>query len=205
MPQHIIKLKTPKRDKRRLPLKPRVRDSRRVSRYIDSRLQGGLIVAVLLFELLLIVAGLMILHDELHQVVEDQLFRIHPGVQEGMPILVHHLVSAMGVIVLANVSLVIAIEWFWSRHVAKIITPLRAIFDAVRFLDLRHKPEPAVDHDVLNRAGSWVQTEHLRCSRLLRLMEELNPDTDTDKAISLIAEMRQCLPDKPVTNKEQPL
>ncbi len=192
----------PKWGKRSQPLKPRVRDSRRVSRYIDSRLQGGLIAAVLLFELLLIVVGLIILHDELHQVVEDQLFRVHPGVQEGMPILVHHLVSAMGVIVLANVSLVIAIEWFWSRYVAKIITPLREIFDAVRFLDLRHKPEPAVDHDVLNKAGDWVQTEHLRCSRLLQLMEELTPDTDTDKAINLIAEMRQCLPEKTATDKK---
>lgn len=202
MPQHIIKFKTPKWGKRLRSLKPRVRDSRRVSRYIDSRLQGGLIVAVLLFELLLIVVGLMILHGELHQVVEDQLFRIHPGVQEGMPVLVHHLVSAMGVIVLANVSLVIAIEWFWSRYVAKITTPLREIFDAVHFLDLRYKPEPAVNHDVLNKAGNWVQTEHLRCSRLLQLMEELTPDTDTDKAISLIAEMRQCLPETSATDKK---
>ncbi len=201
MSRHIINLKIPKGDERR-QLKPRVRDSRRVTRYIDGRLQGGLIAAILLFELLLIVAGMIILHGELHQVIEDQLFRIHPGVQEGMPILVHHLISAMGVIVLANVSLVVVIEWFWSRYVVKIIAPLREIFDAVCFLDLRHKPKPEVDHDVLTKAEEWVQIERFRCTRFLQLMDELTPETDAAKAISVIMEIRQCLPERiPIDKK----
>ncbi len=178
------------------PSGAQARDNRRVTRYIDRRLQGWLIAAVLAFELLLIVVGLVILHDSLHQVVEEQLFRVHPGPQEGIPVLVRHLIAAMGVIVVANIALVIAIEWFWSRYVVKIVSYLHELFDAIRFLDLRHKPEPEADHEVLNRASGWLKAEHHRCARLRQLADELTPDMDPARAMDLVAQMRQLLPEQ---------
>jgi len=198
MPQYVIKINIPKLHRVfKRPLGPRIGDRRRAIHYVDSRIQGRLIAVIVTLELLLIVAGMIILNHDLHQVIEDQLFRVHPGLQEGMPVLLHHLISALGVIVLANVALVIVIEWFWSCYVAKIVTPLKDLFDSVRFLDLRHKPEPVVDHDVLDKAGDWVQTERLRCAHILQLAEELVPNMDRDEAIKIIAEMRHCLPKKP--------
>ncbi len=192
----MIKLKMPKWGKSQ-PSGAQAWDNRRVTRYIDRRLQGWLIAAVLVFELLLIVVGLVILHDSLHQVVEEQLFRVHPGPQEGIPVLVRHLIAAMGVIVVANIALVIAIEWFWSRYVVKIVSYLHELFDAIRFLDLRHKPEPEADHEVLNRASGWLKAEHHRCARLRQLADELTPDMDPAKAMDLVAQMRQLLPEQP--------
>jgi len=180
------------------PTRPRIRDSRRVSRYVDSRIQGGLIASILIFELLLIVIGMFLIQHDLHQVIEDQLFRIHPSAQEEIPILLYHLMGGLGVIVLANIALVIVIEWFWSCYIEQIVAPLRGLFDAVCLLDLRNRPEPAVAHEVLDRAGDWVQTERLRCVQLLQLTEELSPDMETHEAKKIIQEIRQCLPENPI-------
>jgi len=97
-------------------------------------------------------------------------------------------------IVLAKVLIVAVVEWVWSDYVSRIGLSLRTAFQAVAFLDLRLRPAPLVKHEVLDRAGDWIQAERLRCAQLRQLAEELDPDMDRDGARQLVQEMRQCLP-----------
>jgi hypothetical protein len=181
----------------RLP-SPRLEpEGQRRSSYVDGRIQGRLVAAILLFEVLLISAGMLFLYYHLNQVMENQMFRIHPGRQEGQPILVQHLMVVIPAIVVANVMLVALIEWLWSGYISKIIWPLRHALQAVALLDLRYRPAPVVEHEVLDKAGDWIQVERLRCAQLRQLVEELDAGMDASDAKRLLDEMRRCLPDAP--------
>ena len=181
----------------RLPTPRLEPEGQRRSSYVDSRIQGRLVAAILLFEVLLIAAGMLFLYYDLNQVIEDQLFRIHPGRQEGPSVLMTHLMVVIPAIVAANIMLVALIEWVWSDYISKIIWPLRHALQAVTLLDLRYRPAPVVEHEVLDKAGDWIQVERLRCAQLRQLVEELDAGMDVSDANRLLDEMRRCLPDRP--------
>jgi len=178
----------------RLPIPRLEPEGQRSSSYVDGRIQGRLVAAILLFEVLLITAGMLFLYYDLNQVIEDQLFRVHPGRQEGQPILVQHLMLVIPAIVAANVMLVALIEWLWSGYISKIIWPLRHALEAFAMLDFRHRPAPVVQHEVLDKTGDWIQDERLRCAQLRQLVEELDAGMDVSDAKRLLDEMRRCLP-----------
>lgn len=163
-------------------------------RYLDERIQGRLLAAVLVFDVILFAGVMVVLYYHLNQVIEDQLFRIHMGPQEGLPVLVAELLRVAPYIVLAKVLIVAVVEWVWSDYVSRIGMSLRTAFQAVAFLDLRLRPAPLVKHEVLDRAGDWIQSERLRCAQLRQLTEELHPGMDRDSARQLVQEIRQRLP-----------
>jgi hypothetical protein len=163
-------------------------------RYIDERIQGRLLAATLVLDVIVFATAMVVLYFHLNQVIDEQLFRIHMGPQEGLPVLVSELLRVAPYIVLIKVLMMMLVEWVWLNYVRRIVVSLRTAFQAAAFLDLRLRPAPVVEHDVLDTAGDWIQDERLRCAQLRQLAEELRPDMDKESARQLIQEMRRHLP-----------
>jgi hypothetical protein len=168
---------------------------RRRRSYIDGRIQGRLVAAIVAFEMLLIVAGMLFLFYDLNHVVEGRVFHVHPVSQDKSSELVGRLMLVIMVIVAVNIMLVAVIEYVWSGYIAKIVRPLRQALEALSRLDLRSGMAPGVlQHEVLDKTSDWIQAERLRSARLRRLAGELNAEMDPSEAKRLLDEMCRCLP-----------
>lgn len=181
----------------RLSIPGQEQAGRRRCSYIDGRIQGWLVAAIVLFEMLLILIGMLFLYYDLNHLIESQVFLVHPAGQEGSSVLVKHLIMVVAVIIVANIVLVALIEYVWSGYIAKIIWPLRQALQAVISLDLRNRPAPAVlQHEVLEKAGEWFRCERLRYFQLRQLAQKLDVGMEASEAKTLLSKMRLCLPER---------
>ena len=169
---------------------------RRRRYYVDVCIQGGLVAAIVLFEVALFLVVMLMLRYNLNLAIEEQLYRIHVGPQDGLPVLISELFVLMPYIIVVNLAMVICIDWVWSNYVGRIIEPLKERLQSARSLDLRAGPVRAIRHEVLDKADSWILDENQRCRKLQRLINELSPEMDRVEAKIKIEQMRQLLPAK---------
>lgn len=162
--------------------------------YLDDRIQGYLLFATLMLDMLLLVIAIVILYFHLSQAIEEQMFRVHFGPQEGLPVLVKGLLQIAPFVVLAKIMIALIVKWLWSDYIARIVSYLKATFYAITLLDLRLRQAPQANHEVLDKAEYWLQEEHQRCTRLGRLLEDLDVDKDEKEVAMLLQKMRKYLP-----------
>ena len=167
--------------------------NRRSCHYVDDHIQGGLVAALLLFEIVLFTIAMLVLRYDLGQIIDEQLYRIHIGSQDGLPVLLKELLTIVPIIIAANVVLVACIDWVWSNYINRIIDPLRELLQRVLTLDLRAGVSRTIEHEVLDRADDWVQKERERHRELQQLVMGLDADTEAADASKRICEIRQVL------------
>ncbi|HEC16444.1 MAG TPA: hypothetical protein ENI99_07745 [Sedimenticola sp.] len=169
-------------------------EEQRRCHYVDVRIQGGLVAALVLFEAVVLGAAMLVLYYNLDQVIEEQLYRIHITPRDGMPVLVSELFALVPYIIFANVAVVLCIDWAWSRYVNRIIEPLKERLRSAGSLDLRAMPAGNIRHEVLDKADAWVQEESRRYRKLQRLAAGLSAEMDSADALAKIEQMRRLLP-----------
>jgi len=172
----------------------------RRKKYIDTNIQGRLIVGLLLLEVVLFAIAMWFVYQELQLAIDNSLYRVHKPQADSTPILFNALLTTVPWIIFVNVLLLIGLNQFWSKYIAGIIEPLRIIINRLNIMDLRSLRKDGAEHPVIEHAQSWMQQEQERCKKIRELTQSLpsgikNSTPDEQKFLSeILKSIRQKLP-----------
>lgn len=168
--------------------------ARRRIRYIDRALQKRLLTAFILLEVLLVVAGLLYLHASLEAVLEESLYRIHLADAEPIfSLLLRETALVLGGLLLANLALLAAGNWLWTRYVDSILSPFAGLLERTARLDLSEDAGIAPRHPVLVLALAWREAERARCRRIRETVRSLS-DAAAPQARAALEKIKAELP-----------
>lgn len=174
--------------------KPSTTPHRRRRCYIDRALQGPLLAALLLFELLLLVGALLALQHNLSAAIEEQIYRAHQLPTSSNPLLIRELAWVSLWLVGINVAAIMLMGRLWSGMVRRVVDPLQRLLLAVARLDLRPQDELCGEHQVLRQAEAWLRHERERCTQLQAIAARLDGQATPDHLRHDLLELRQLLP-----------
>jgi hypothetical protein len=159
------------------------RNERRSRRYIDPRLQGRFIAAVVALEVVVVVAALVWLYGDLSQEVESQLYRVHhPLGSSVMPLLLGRLALALAVLVAANLAALAVAQALWARRVEEVAGSLRELAARTQRLDLRPDVVAGEPHQAVERLLALRRRERERYVAAGALLAGVDPTLDTPAA-----------------------
>ncbi len=174
------------------------RPHRRRRHYIDARLQGRLLVWLVVGELLLFAAALFGVGWGMDAAVEASLYRVHQT-GDSLPLLLRQLAWTVPIVLAVNLLAVAWAERRWRRRVTAILARLEPLLARIGRGDLRplsDAPGP-VDHPVLAAARDWHDRERARFLAARRIIDVLpeDPATDPEAARKALAELEHVLQD----------
>ncbi len=168
---------------------------RRRRLYVDDRIQGRLIAALLSLEIILFSAAMWYVYYDLNLLIEEQMYRIHMEPQEdGLPFLLMELLIITPCIIVANIIAVLVINRIWANYVSQIVNPLKVILSAVDKLDLRDRPDINTNHEVLEKAQVWLREEHRRCRKIQQPATKLDADMASTDLKQTLHKINKLLP-----------
>lgn len=156
-----------------------ITQSRRTIRYIDGAIQKWMLVGLVVMELLLTAGLLWILYQDLVQVIDENLYRIHQTDHESIfPLMLAEGAKILGYAFAVNVVAISLADRIWAFYVNRVVSRLSILMQLSRSLDWRENDIGAT-HSVLVIALAWRYAERFRCSELRETVSEL-PDTLPD-------------------------
>lgn len=145
----------------------------------EGVVQQRLLVAFVLLEVTLMVAGLACLHAALDAVVEENLYRVHfAGSEPLFALLLRETAFVLSGLLLLNVMALAAAEWVWTRHMNAIVRPLHGLLARTGRLDLSGDAGIDLCHPALALALAWRETERMCCLDIRAELACLDPDAD---------------------------
>jgi len=151
----------------------------RRKKYIDSNIQGRLIVGLLLLEVILFAIAMWFVYQELQMAIDNSLYRVHKPQVDSTPILFNALFATVPWIIFVNVLLLIGLNQLWSKYLVGIIEPLRIIINRLKSMDLRGYQDVGTEHLVLEHAQHWIYQERERCKKIRELAQSLPTEITT--------------------------
>jgi hypothetical protein len=161
--------------------------------YVDRNIQGRLIVALILIEMLLFAAAMWFVYQQMQAAIDQELYRVHQVAARSSPVLLHALYQVMPWIIIVNVLVTIGIDRIWASHINLIVGKLRRLAQQVASLDLRGRVD-APEHAVLRQASQWLEAEQLRCQQIRQWVQTLpdKPDlSDPAQQQRLVAQLQR--------------
>jgi len=178
-------------------LQPTSYQARR-KKYVDTSIQGRLIGALLILEVLIVALAMWFVYQELQTAIDNNLYRVHQPDTENSPVLLAALMQIIPWIVIINLLMLVGIDRLWGNYLLKIIEPLRQTIKRVRHLDLRKDTGSHENHAVLESAQHWTEQERERCRKIRRLIqslpEQIRASESTNSVSDVITEIKQLLP-----------
>ncbi|WP_210397871.1 hypothetical protein [Motiliproteus sediminis] len=148
---------------------------------IDLRLQGWLLLALVVLETAMLVAAMIFLYFRFSAAIEANLFTIHRSAQQPLlPLFLKEMaivIVTMGVI---NTLALILANGLWMGHIKRVLAAFRQQLQKVGRLDLTPGlSDPQPEHEVLALLESWRAREVARCERVDELLEHLKQFADS--------------------------
>jgi len=173
---------------------------RRRRRYVDAKLQKGLLAVLVMVETTLVALSLWLVYLHLNKLIEDALYRVHLAKTGPMlPVLLHDVFFIFSIFVVANAAILLAVIGLWCRHVNFItgefgnLTRKTGKLDFSPDLGIRRK------HELLTHTGNWRAKERVRFTRIREeaatLERELCNGADTRYLVSIVRGLKELLPD----------
>jgi len=150
--------------------------------FIDPAVQNRLLISFVLLEVILTVAGMLVLYLHLKEIADENLFRIHFASREPLSELLRQGMRILGGLVVLNVAALGLAEWLWFRHLNSILLPLSGFLDRTGKLDFSHDEKPRSWHNVLARAEAWREAERKRCKSIRAEISALDEHADYSSA-----------------------
>lgn len=181
---------------------PQKRIARRKIHYVDHAIQKWLLMALVVMELALVGAALWLLYHQLSAVVEANLYRIHHSdSQQIFPVLLKNSLYVLAGLIAANVVALVLADRIWGRYVNGIIRAFHGLLNRTEALDfMGDEREAARNHQVIELALSWRETERVRCRKIREASAGLDAALDfSDPAVreatrSALERLRRSLP-----------
>ena len=165
---------------------------RRQRRFIDKIIQGQLLWGLIFIEILLFTAGMFVIYGDLNLVLQDNMYRVHQEVSGVRALLLKELLLIFPWIIIGNLLLVLIVDRRWKWLVRNIVLQLQDVLYRVKRMDLRVYPVRQTDHEVLQQAKKWLDTERERNARLQSGLNDLPVQDMTDNNADL-EHIRECL------------
>ncbi len=173
---------------------------RRRRHFIDTSVQGRLLIAMLVMEMLLFGGTMVWLYLDLNQVVESNMYRVHFGSQKGLSPLLREFLYIVPLILLVNLAGLWVADRIWRRSVSRIINTLQSTLTHIGQFDLREAKHAAeVKHEVLDKADEWLAYERLRYRNIQQVSRNLPDKLDisdsgaVEQARSALERLQQLL------------
>jgi hypothetical protein len=156
-------------------------NNQRRKHFIDNRLQGRLLVALVLLESMMLALAILYLYIQFKGIVEQNLYSIHPASQQALlPLFLEQLGWVVLVMSITNTLALYLAHHLWVLHIKQIIAAFRATLLRVKSLDFSSPARTVlgVEHEVLSLLNSWYSGERTRVGQLQQAISSLpNPDT----------------------------
>jgi len=139
--------------------------------YVDDTVQKGLLLALIILEVALIAGTLWMLYQQMSEIVNANLYRVHFVEQPNIyPLLLKTILVGVLGLIAVNVILLWVASWIWARHVDSILRPFRDVVASVGDLDFTEKATSEVPHKVVELALQWHLSKR---QQLLKIREEI--------------------------------
>jgi len=153
---------------------------------IDSSLQSRLLFAFLLLEMLLIGGGMIVMHLELKDVVEENLFRIHLAISESLSsLLIWKAMRILAMLAILNVVALGLAKWLWVQHLKSILKPLSELLSRTARLDFKADNVVGHHHAVLANTLAWRECERQRCMAIRAALSGLDENACNSSTTAL--------------------
>lgn len=175
---------------------------RRKIHYVDHAIQKWLLVALVTLEVLLVIAALWGLYQELGNVIEQNIYRIHyTDNQRIFPLLLKNSVYILAAMLVANAVAALIADRIWAYYVNAILRAFSTLMIRTGKLDfLDDADNSAHQHETVERALTWRKSERVRCQKIREKIGTLESNTDftdpqkREKTKGALADFLQILP-----------
>ena len=134
--------------------------------YIDSKLQGQLVRALVVLEVSLFAAACFYLYFALAGIIEERLYIIHGADRvDLLPLMLRELGLVVLVCGVINVLAVFIAHGLWVHQIRSVLAQLHLRMERVRQLDLRVAPPGAREatvHRLIDLCDRWIDAERRR-------------------------------------------
>jgi hypothetical protein len=135
------------------------REYRRRIRYIDPLIQRRVIVGLVLFELCLVVGGIIYLHGAFRELIEQNLYSIHLQESNDLWSMMSLVLAVSAAIFAINIPVVIMLMGVWERNLGKILGPYRQALSNLSLLNFRFAFNEAEKHPLLDGVRAFFEKE----------------------------------------------
>lgn len=144
--------------------------------YIDSRLQGRLILLMVALEVIILATAMFYLDYRFASIIEHDLYAIHRISQDDMLSAfaeqIGWVVFEMGIL---NAMMLFTAHYIWSRQISSVIQVFRNNLYHIRSLqliELEHANKPV--HELLTLLDLWYSNERKRIAALKQEIVQIN-------------------------------
>ncbi|MEH6471266.1 MAG: hypothetical protein V7752_08450 [Halopseudomonas sp.] len=143
--------------------------------FVDSRLQGRMLVVLVLLEVTMLLIAMIYLYSSFSTIIDTNLFTIHRSTQTS---LLPEFLKQMGWVVLVmsttNTLALFAAHALWAGYIDKVILAFRLRLERIGLLNLRSLPSAETsDHSVLDGIELWRVQEQVRLQQVRLLVEQV--------------------------------
>lgn len=176
------------------------KERRRSVRYLDFKVQMHMLVALIVLEVGLVVAGIFYLYARFSDIIKTSLYRIHHGSDTLFSMMLTEMGQMLVVFVGVNMLAVFLADRIWVHYVRSVLGSFRALVNRVADLDFTKDGKPRVQHRVLDQTLAWREKERVRASSVRDITRSLKPHADFSDPKVLeelgrqLTEVRQSLP-----------
>jgi hypothetical protein len=162
--------------------------------YNDHKLQGYLLVALIVLELVLVALLLSFMYVEINRIIEGHLYRLHNTNTASWPEMLLLLASAMAVFMIVNIAALYLAHLIWGRYVKQTIRLFSAGLDRIIALDFSGRLDSTPGHhQIIDLLETWFAKEQDRNRQIARQVERLNSFSDGPLTDRQRREMQQIL------------
>lgn len=172
----------------------------RKKRYISHQIQGSLLTALIVFEVILISLAILYLYFSLDDIMDQQIYSIHRKQHSDTLLLIFmELVKVIIILSIINILALFIVHVFWDLYVKKVLIQFRNELKNIQSLDFRDTQKHAKSlHEVPGLVQEWKLLEHQRCQKLTelfnRLDKEIDSKTSNQQISKTLKEIDQILP-----------
>jgi len=166
--------------------------NKRKKHYINPAIQKRLIVNLVVLELVLISLTTLWLYQDMSQLIENNMFKIHIQNTLSVEFFAVRLAQAAFVLLIINIFIASLVLWYWQNYVNNIITPLNEVADALLKLDFTVKPDVQIEHEASEIALNWLSQEKHTLTELRHFISMIDTQK-SEKTTALMANCKQLL------------
>ncbi|MBC8210533.1 MAG: hypothetical protein H8E21_05645 [Gammaproteobacteria bacterium] len=149
---------------------------RRKQLYTDREIQGYLLLALIIMELVLVGLLLFFMYQGIDQIIEQQLYQIHRKGADSSWVSIFMLTGwMMGGFLLVNLIALYLANVIWGRYIRKTVTDFSKRLDKLQRRDFSNSEQDAENsHRMIDLMDQWLLKEKNRSHEIALIVEQLS-------------------------------
>lgn len=171
-----------------------INSNQRKQHYIDHRIQGTLIIALVILEVTMVVAVLFYLNAQFERLLENTLYSIHPPSDEEIR---KQIYWEIGIAVVwmsfINLCALTLAHVLWGGYVKRVMTSFREGVQSMATLQFSKPIEHVELHAVLNKLKLWQNAERNRVVEIKGAITALQKDLNSEYEVTSVVDQLEAV------------